>query len=108
MQFALDEVNFGPAQTSEFGRAQPGKDGCEQEGAPTALQGADDCPDFFGRRNVNADPELAFGAALGLTLLASSSARANLAYDIAGDQPVLLRVRKQGAEIIANALDHGV
>src|SRR5215471_6971005 len=108
MQFVLGEVDVGPAQTSEFGCTQAGKDGREQEGAPTPLQGADDCSDFFRCRNVDANPELAFGAALGLTLLAPSSARSNLAYDIAGDQPVLLRVGQQGAEVAANTLDHGV
>src|SRR5262249_8297201 len=108
MQFALGKVNVSPPQASEFGSAQAAKDGRERERAATAVQGANDGSDFFGCRNVDADPQLPFGAPLSLTLLASSSARTNLAYDIAGNQPFLLGIRQQGAEVIANALDHGV
>src|ERR1700738_1374028 len=57
-EFTLFEINIGPAQPANFGSAQPGEDGGQQQRPPTAIEPADNRLDFFAGRDVDTDFEL--------------------------------------------------
>ena len=102
MQFAALEVDIRPAQAAQFGRAQAGEDRGQEQRPPASVQRVDQGADFVGRRDVDADLELALLALVGADFLAAPTASAQVADDVLSDKAALLSVRQDGAERAAD------
>src|ERR1700684_2848038 len=95
MQFPLLAGGVGPAPGPKLPRPQTGEDRCQEDRPPPALGGLHNGLDLVSGRNVDADLELAFLAALCLPFDAAGASPPKITDDIARDKPALLRIAEQ-------------
>src|ERR1700730_2393249 len=60
MKLILLEIDIGPLESTKLRRSQPGKDRCQKDWHPAALQTVHNGPDLFAARNIHPNLEMAF------------------------------------------------